>query len=234
MTKRPTRPRETTGGRPHPGRGRLPEAGLDEEERRLWRRVVADVRPLDAADDAADTGTDERRRHRRTPRRPARPVRNVAPAVDAIAPPSPSVPASSRHGSSVPVRPQQGLDPRTRRALSRGRRSIDRVVDLHGLTREQAFGRLLRELHSARRRGERLVLVVTGKGGEGGSARTTAGAADDGRGILRRQLPLWLEGPELAALVHRHAPAAPRHGGSGAFYLFVRRSRDRAAGGSAL
>lgn len=101
---------------------------------------------------------------------------------------------------------------------------MDRTVDLHGLDRQRAFERLLRELHSARRRGERVVLVVTGKGQP--PSPQDAGPQPEGRGVLRRLLPLWLESPEFAALVHRYAPASPRDGGTGAFYLFVRRLRE--------
>lgn len=194
-----------------------PENGLDEQERRLWRRVVADVRPLKRASDAAlldDTGKTRTSSdaEKRLKRRSHNGCASSSPNLRAV---------SSRRRFPAP---QEGLDPRTRRLFSRGRRLVDRTVDLHGLDRQRAFERLLRELHSARRRGERVVLVVTGKG-QPLSPQAT-GPHPDGRGVLRRLLPLWLESPKFASLVHRYAPASPRDGGTGAFYLFVRRLRE--------
>ncbi|WP_315898768.1 Smr/MutS family protein [Vannielia litorea] len=77
-------------------------------------------------------------------------------------------------------------------------------------------------IHSAHADGKRLVLVITGKG------RTKPD--DDGPipsrpGVLRRQVPDWLTRPPLASLVLEVIPANLRHGGDGAFYVYLRRTR---------
>ena len=72
---------------------------------------------------------------------------------------------------------------------------------------------LLRFLRTARERDARLVLVITGKG-RGGEM-----------GVLRRQVPQWLGLPEFRDLVVGFEDAAITHGGEGALYVRVRRTR---------
>jgi DNA-nicking Smr family endonuclease len=61
------------------------------------------------------------------------------------------------------------------------------------------------------------VLVITGKG------RTSAAASE--RGVLRRQVPLWLSLPEFRSLVVGFEEAHIGHGGEGALYVRIRRSK---------
>ncbi|MGH6948239.1 MAG: Smr/MutS family protein [Kiloniellales bacterium] len=68
-------------------------------------------------------------------------------------------------------------------------------------------------------RGQRCLLVVTGKGRGG-----------DGSGVLRRRLPAWLEASGHRRAILALAPARPQHGGSGAFYLLLRRQREDRSG----
>jgi DNA-nicking Smr family endonuclease len=70
------------------------------------------------------------------------------------------------------------------------------------------------------------VLVITGKGA--GRERTPAAFAERERediGVLRRSVPRWLAEAPLRGLVISYQTAAPRHGGDGAFYVLLRRSR---------
>ena len=76
-----------------------------------------------------------------------------------------------------------------------------------------AYSRYLQR--QAQARDARLVLVITGKGG----------GTCDGRGVLRRQVPLWLEGVEFRSLVIGFDSAGIGHGGEGALYVRVRRGR---------
>lgn len=90
----------------------------------------------------------------------------------------------------------------------RGRAEVEGRLDLHGLTQASAYRALLRFLLEAQADGKRLVLVITGKGG-----------------VLRNSLPLWLGQEELKALVAGVSEAHASHGGSGAFYVALRRAR---------
>ena len=112
-------------------------------------------------------------------------------------------------GSPAKAPPSGPVPSATDRQTRRGRVAVDARLDLHGLTQERARGELATTLMRASKRGHRCVLVITGKG-------------RGGEGVLRAQLPRWLSQPDLRPLVSRLAPAHARHGGSGAFYVFLR------------
>jgi DNA-nicking Smr family endonuclease len=90
--------------------------------------------------------------------------------------------------------------------------AVDRRLDLHGMTQDEAHGALLDAITDAAGAGERCLLVVTGRGQPGTS-----------RGVLRRMVPLWLESRRDVVL--EWAEAQPRHGGAGALYVLLRRRR---------
>jgi len=123
----------------------------------------------------------------------------------------------------MPVRqsPQPtSLDRRTRQKLARGAQPIDARIDLHGLTQAEAHHALARFLRNAQNDGARFVLVITGKG----DPRVDPFAGE--RGVLRRQVPLWLKLPELRPFVVGFEEAHVGHGGGGALYVQLRRARS--------
>lgn len=136
-----------------------------------------------------------------------------------IAPrPSPrkkSAQSSSAAAPELPPRPAGGyeVDARTDRKLRQGRYPIDFTLDLHGLNQEEAHAALARTLTNLYNRNLRCVLVITGKGKEGG-------------GVLRQQLPEWLKLEPLASIVLKNYPAQAGHGGAGASYVLLRRNRS--------
>jgi len=139
--------------------------------------------------------------------------------------PEPSAPPPARPRVSAPPAPPPlaPLDRRTRLALNRGARRVDAVIDLHGMRQDEAHGALLAFLRRAQAQGHGLVLVVTGKGAD------ASGDAFGERGVLRRVAPHWLRLPVLRPLVLGVEEAGPRHGGSGALYVRLRRRRAGAA-----
>jgi DNA-nicking Smr family endonuclease len=136
------------------------------------------------------------------------PVRHPAPVAKAA-------PAQTPSKNAPP--PPALLGRRMRARVARGKEAIDGRLDLHGLTQGEAHAALLRFLRAAVSRGARLVLVITGKGARG----------DGERGVLKRQVPQWLSLPEFRALVVGYEDAHVSHGGEGALYVRVRRSRVR-------
>jgi DNA-nicking Smr family endonuclease len=92
--------------------------------------------------------------------------------------------------------------------LRRGRTEPEGRIDLHGMTHDGAYRALIGFLTRAQSEDKRVVLVVTGKGG-----------------VLREALPLWLGQGDLVPLVSGVAEAHIKHGGSGAFYVSLRRLR---------
>lgn len=96
--------------------------------------------------------------------------------------------------------------------VRRGKLDVGGTLDLHG--HNQATGRaaLARFVNAASARGERTIVVVTGIGRAG-------------EGVLKQRLPEWLAEPDLRALVSGYAQAHRAHGGGGAFYVFLKRTR---------
>jgi len=119
--------------------------------------------------------------------------------------------------------PRAGIEPGLKQRLQRGRIEIDGTIDLHGMRQAEAHAALARFVHARAARGDRTLLVITGKG--------LKKLADDAaiiveRGVLRSMLPIWLSEPGLAPLVAGWDVAAQSHGGEGAFYVRLRRERD--------
>jgi len=105
---------------------------------------------------------------------------------------------------------------RERKRLARGTGPIDARLDLHGMTKNEAYAALLRFLRRAQGDGAKFVLVITGKGER---FRTQAGE----RSTLRREVPLWFTLPEFGRLVSAYSDAHAEHGGTGALYVRLRR-----------
>jgi len=130
---------------------------------------------------------------------------------------APSIPPAAP-AASVPRAPA-GLAPlerRLRQRLARGQAAPDGAIDLHGMSRQEAFIALRSFLSRAQQDGAKLVLVVTGKGERGC-------AIDSEPGVLRRNVPQWLHGPDYRSLVVGFEEASRTHGGTGALYVRIRR-----------
>ena len=109
--------------------------------------------------------------------------------------------------------PLAPLGRRLKQRVARGKEAIDARIDLHGLTQAQAHSALLHFLRNAHARDARLLLVITGKG------------RGSEPGVLRRQVPQWLGLPEFRSLVVGFEDAHVAHGGKGALYVRLRRTR---------
>jgi DNA-nicking Smr family endonuclease len=176
---------------------------LSEEERALWESVTKQTKPL-------------RKKHRAAePHAAAKPESHIA--AKAIVPPKLLSPATAPVPAKSVAPPLAPLGRRERTQLSRGRKEIEARLDLHGMTQARAHRALSGFLHRAHGDGLTFVLVITGKGKIG---------ADSERGVLRRQVPQWLSQPEFRAFVVGFEEAHIGHGGTGALYVRIRRSRS--------
>jgi len=171
--------------------------GLTEEDIALWAEVARSVR-----------------------RRPG-----IAPPIEPpMAPPRVAVAAPARPTAAAPASrpappPLAPLERKLKRALARGRDAVDGALDLHGLNQAEAHHALRAFLVAAQARGDRLVIVVTGKGRAGSSSWI------DEPGVLRRLAPHWLRAPDLRGVVLGFEEAGRAHGGAGALYVRLRRER---------
>ncbi|HEX5213347.1 MAG TPA: Smr/MutS family protein [Pseudolabrys sp.] len=171
---------------------------LSGEERVLWAAITKTIEPLKAGAhfDAGDAAIPN----------VVSPPRAKATAVA----PQPAPAKPSPPSLAPPLAP---LGRRMKQRVARGKEAIDARIDLHGLTQAQAHSALLHFLRNAQARDARLLLVITGKG---------RGAEP---GVLRRQVPQWLGLPEFRSLVVGFEDAHIAHGGAGALYVRVRRTR---------
>ena len=131
---------------------------------------------------------------------------------------APSVPSRQPHTVPQPARPSVnigvGLDRRTEQKLQRGQIPIEMRLDLHGMTQSEAHIHLNSSIEHAQKAGKRCLLVITGKGT----------ARKDG-GILKAMVPRWLQDPPNQSRVLTSKVARPRHGGSGALYVLLRKKK---------
>ncbi len=126
------------------------------------------------------------------------------------------LPLSSKPASSPPI---ADFDRRKVRNIRRGAVAIEARIDLHGMRQDEAHAALRAFILRCIGKGQRWVLVITGKG------KPTMSSDDiipRERGILKRNVPRWLDEPDLRPYVVSYATAAIAHGGEGALYLHLR------------
>jgi DNA-nicking Smr family endonuclease len=113
------------------------------------------------------------------------------------------------------------MDRKAHRKLTRGKLHPEARIDLHGMTLADAHPALIRFVADAHARGLRLVLVITGKG----KLREEYAPMPSRLGVLRHQVPHWLNSGALRPLVLQVTEAHRTHGGSGAYYVYLRRRK---------
>ena len=111
------------------------------------------------------------------------------------------------------------MDAGTHAKMTRGKLQPESRIDLHGMTLAEAHPELIRFILNAQSAGLRLVLVITGKG----KRREDTGPIPQRMGALRHQVPHWLHLPPLGPAVLQVSEAHLKHGGGGAYYVYLRR-----------
>lgn len=197
---------------------------LSEEERSLWERAAKKLQPLKKKKARVQVGHEDT-----LEKSPRQPEASQKPASKRTAERSAAGPSKRQaHAKSAP--PLSQLDRRKARKISSGRIEIEARIDLHGMRQSEAHSALRRFLLSAHAKGQRWVLVITGKGTAPrarSEAHEYAGLREEERGVIKRNVPRWLAEPQLRAIVISFASATARHGGEGALYIQLRR-RERA------
>lgn len=117
----------------------------------------------------------------------------------------------SRFADSVPDDGElQPLSGNRLRQVKRGVVSVSHQLDLHGLTREEALDALPGFLRSAQQKGQKAVLVITGKGNHSPEVP-----------VLHQAVASWLRDAGKGTVLE-FAPAPREMGGSGAYVVFLR------------
>ncbi|WP_404400932.1 Smr/MutS family protein [Pelagibacterium halotolerans] len=183
----------------------------------LWRAVGKTVNPiphrktsdpktlLDELDAALNArGKSEKADRDAAPRIAPAPMPSARPVISAARPPV-----------------DKPIEPGLKKRLERGHLPIDATLDLHGLTQDEAQAALHRFIPARAARGDRTILVITGKG-----LKKTGYLQIEQKGVLRSMVPVWLKAPELAPFIAGVDRAHQSHGGEGALYVRLKRKRE--------
>lgn len=173
---------------------------VTKDEKRLWRLVTQNDTPLYPHDaNTASFDIDDYAKEQKT----------KAPVVIKSITPTPS------------ARPvfflrtlgdYAGVDKRTAAKFRKGKMPIDMTIDLHGHNQIEAFEQLQTAIAKAANNDMRVLLVITGKGNRG-------------EGVLKQNLPLWLNTASIQPFVLAFDVANTKDGGSGAYYVLLKRNR---------
>lgn len=205
----------TAGGHKPPSRGR----SVTSEEAELWNyatRSLARVKAKERVKAQAPSVAEPPLRTSAVAKSRELSADKLRPTAPVQTPPPPARTAPQ---------PLADFDRRKARRIAAGRSGIDAHIDLHGERLKDARARLTAFLYDAQAKGLKTVLVVTGKGDAQDRSDYLAHAlGEPRRGVLRRNVPHWLEQPDLRAIVLSYTSASPRHGGAGALYVQLRKS----------
>ena len=104
-----------------------------------------------------------------------------------------------------------GVDTTTWQKFRTGKLTASRTLDLHGRTAQRAFHALAAFIRTAHADHQRCVEIITGRG------------AGETGGVLRREVPMWLNLPDIRPLIL--AAAHPHAANPGSVRLLLRRIR---------
>ena len=213
---------------------------IDKTDLDLWQAVVKDIVPI-PEDLREKSETIEKSAGKKSVKKSVKISGQVGSPKSPVLPPKPSPKSAPQLNPKPPLksptkkttkRPEvivsapraltsPTMDRRNFNRLQKGQMPIDARLDLHGMTVEQAKLRLKSFLLNAHARGDRVILVITGKGLRSGFDEFNR----PNRGVIREGLPQWVKDKEIAPMIVQITPAHRQHGGDGAFYLYLRRKR---------
>ncbi len=191
-----------------------PRRGLSDDDLSVWKKVATTITPLEVQPvvRAPDPGPLPQVL-KPSIKIPLKKTETAVPKTSYDLAPT----TVDRFSRATPQMDRKNLD-----RLKKGKLRPERRIDLHGMTAAAAHAALHQFLIGAHGSGIRVVLVITGKG------RDDRGRAmGQGRGVLRSSLPHWLDQEPLRSMIVQTVPAADKDGGTGAFYVYLRRQRSR-------
>ncbi|MDX1781233.1 MAG: Smr/MutS family protein [Thalassovita sp.] len=188
---------------------------LNPDEVELWKKVAETAERLHPERKASELPK-PKPKPKKTP-----PVRLPDFQVGSRSAPTPPgndlMPTISEQLGNGPLR----MDRKTYGKMKRGKLVPEGRIDLHGMTLDKAHGALNAFIMRSHGQGKRLVLVITGKG----KHRDEGGPIPVRFGVLKHNVPQWLRMPPLSAVVLQVTEAHLSHGGSGAYYVYLKRGR---------
>lgn len=167
---------------------------------KVWQQFVADIKKLD---------------------KPEFPDLSAKKIKISKKPHESALPTSFRKMKDLVIGDIKAMDISTGTKLTKGKIRPEATLDLHGFTAKQSFIEVKNFIIDAYVKNLRCVRIITGKGrdkeDEAGFIHNTS--------VLKRELPLWLNHNEIRALIVSVTQAKQSDGGSGAFYVYIKRKR---------
>ncbi len=185
------------------------KANLTQEDKALWAYVTQDVTPIKHENAVAENSENEAAEDAPVPQAP-----NVTVQPQFL--PDAGKPAAAPSRTAHDLHSHADIDARSFDRFRKGEMPIEATLDLHGLTQQNAYDRVVSFITSQVAQGKRCVMIITGKG---------RNAADGEIGVLKQMLPIWLEQPTLKTHILKMRTARHFHGGSGAYYLLLKRRK---------
>lgn len=189
---------------------------LTAREQALWDSVARQVTPLHETPEIKDIPIEE-------PKAKPKPEAKTEPPLRfdpfRVGEKAPEVRKGKSRGETFTAAPQ--MDAKAYGRMTRGKLKPEARIDLHGMTLDEAHPELIAFVLGSQSKGLRLVLVITGKG----KIKPDDGHFPGRKGVLRHHVPQWLRLPPLAPAVLEVRPAHLRHGGEGAYYVYLRKAR---------
>ena len=109
-----------------------------------------------------------------------------------------------------------GISLKQAQDLKKGKLRPEKIYDLHGYTQFRAHNYLNEEIIKCYKRNIRALLIITGK------KVGTSGA----EGVLKKEVPKWLNVSPLREVILMTSWATPRDGGEGALYVLLKRYKE--------
>ncbi len=177
---------------------------LNESDVRLWKKIADSVDYVLPSSRLVAIKGQQLSPKKLPPQSPQKPL-NLSSSTS-IAKPIPAI----LQPANLDAKNYGGISGSMARSIKSGQAGYTDSIDLHGTNRIDAYVRLKRFILDSVSDGHRHVLVITGKG----SAN---------KGVIKSSLPIWLNESPLAAHVIAFCQAKPKDGGSGAWYINLRR-----------
>lgn len=201
------------------GKGGRKEAASDDDED-VWKYTAATIEPLKRAKarvHLSDRATTDAPKAKTAPKHEGT-KKSATVKHEAVKLSHPTPVVSSRRAPPD----LSEFDRNNARKIRGGRLEIEARVDLHGLRQSEAHAALRAFLFRCQSRGLRFVLVITGKGKSGSASDSPYENYENERGVLKRNVPRWLEEADVRSIVVSYTTAAIQHGGEGAIYVHLR------------
>ena len=189
---------------------------LTTDEQTLWDKVIKQVETIEAMPPLiiAPNAKPAKAPKVETPRE----IKPFKIGAKAVSKPSPQ---SAPSFVDRPSQTSPNMDRRNFQRLLKGQLEIDATLDLHGLTADQARMQLQIFVQNANRLGNRLLLIITGKGNK----KTVDEFNRPRSGVLKSGVPEWLKTGPISDAILQVTQAHGKHGGGGAYYVYLRRQR---------